>query len=104
MRGKLDKPKGNRMRRSYLNLVVALVTATAASLAILSLVAPGAALAGNQHQSLLRIGAGAPGTSQPITLGLNTSMIIELPRPCATSWSRTRSRSMRCCNPPRALI
>jgi pilus assembly protein CpaC len=81
MRGKFDKPKGNRMRRFYLDLVVALVTAAAASLAILSLVAPGPALAGNQHQSFLRIGAGAPGTSQPITLGLNKSIIIELSRP-----------------------
>ncbi len=80
MRDKLDNQKGNWMRRSHLNVLVALVAA-AASLAALSFVAPGAALAAGQHQSFLRIGASAPGTSQPIMLGLNKSMIIELPRP-----------------------
>ncbi|MFZ2017548.1 MAG: type II and III secretion system protein family protein [Methyloceanibacter sp.] len=68
------------MRRSYLNPLIALVMA-AASLAVLSGVMPGAALASDQHQSLLRIGANAPGSSQQIKLGLNKSMIIELPRP-----------------------
>ncbi len=67
------------MRRSPLNIVLALVTAAAACLAVLG-GAPGAALAADQHRSFLRIGAGAPGTSQQITLGLNKSMIIELPR------------------------
>jgi pilus assembly protein CpaC len=81
MRGKLDNPKGNRMRRSHLNFIVAVVTAAAASLAVLSGFAPGTALASDQHQSFLRIAASAPGTSQPIMLGLNKSMIIELPRP-----------------------
>jgi pilus assembly protein CpaC len=66
------------MRRSHLNIVVALVTAAAAWLAVLG--APGAASAADQHRSFLRIGAGAPGTSQQIKLGLNKSMIIELPR------------------------
>ncbi len=66
------------MRRSHLNIVIAVVTAAAAWLAVLG--APGAAFAADQHRSFLRIGGGAPGTSQQIKLGLNKSMIIELPR------------------------
>ncbi len=66
------------MRRSELNIVIALVIAAAACFAVLG--APRAALADDQHRSFLRIGAGAPGTSQQIKLGLNKSMIIELPR------------------------
>ena len=69
------------MRRSHSNSLLALVMAAAASLAMLSGVMPGAALASDQHQSFLRIGDHAPGTSQEIKLGLNKSMIVELPRP-----------------------
>jgi pilus assembly protein CpaC len=69
------------MRRSHSNSLLALVMAAAASLAVLSGVMPGAALASDQHQSFLRIGDHALGTSQQIKLGLNKSMIVELPRP-----------------------
>ena len=69
------------MRRYHSHSLLALVMAAAASLAVLSGVMPGAALASDQHQSFLRIGDHAPGTSQQIKLGLNKSMIVELPRP-----------------------
>jgi pilus assembly protein CpaC len=79
MRRLLDNRKGNRMRRSYFNFLIALVMAVA-SLAVLG-VAPGVAFAAGQHQSFLRIGPNSSGHSQQINLGLNKSMIIELPRP-----------------------
>jgi pilus assembly protein CpaC len=43
-------------------------------------VAPSAALADQQHSSYLRVGETGNGTARYITLGLNKSMIIELPR------------------------
>ncbi len=83
MRGKLDNDndKGHRMRRSHRNIFLALALALAASLAGFGPVAAGEAPADNQHRSFLRIGDGASGKSQQITLGLNKATIVELPRP-----------------------
>ncbi len=80
MRGKLDDKKANGMRRFSLATAAALGI-MAASLAALCAIAPGTALAADQHSSFLRIGADASGRAQQITLGLNKATIIELPRP-----------------------
>lgn len=72
MRGKLNKRKGNRMRR------FSLTTLAAASLALFGAIAPVAA-ADQQHRSFLRIGQSELGAARQITLGLNKSMIVELP-------------------------
>ena len=60
--------------------LAALVALVAACLALCGVVAPSAALAENQHSSYLRVGETGNGTGRQITLGLNKSMIIELPR------------------------
>ena len=60
--------------------LVALVAPAAAYLALCGGVAPSAALAEQQHSSYLRVGETGNGTGRQITLGLNKSMIIELPR------------------------
>ena len=67
------------MRRFCFTLAV-LVAPVAACLALCGVVAPSAALAENQHRSYLRVGETGNGTGRQITLGLNKSMIIELPR------------------------
>ncbi len=67
------------MRRFCFTLA-ALVAPVAACLALCGVVAPSAALAENQHRSYLRVGETGNGTGRQITLGLNKSMIIELPR------------------------
>lgn len=72
MRGKLNNRKGNRMRR------FSLTTLAAAGLALLGAIAPVAA-ADEQHRSFLRIGQSELGVARQITLGLNKSMIVELP-------------------------
>ena len=51
----------------------------AASLAVLSVIAPTEALA-QQYRSFLRIGETGGGGARQVTLGLNKSMIVELPR------------------------
>ena len=66
------------MRRFYITLA-ALVSLAVACLA-LCVFAPSAALAEQQHSSYLRVGETGNGTGRQITLGLNKSMIIELPR------------------------
>ena len=67
------------MRRFSFTLA-ALVAPAAACLALCGVVAPSAALAEQQHSSYLRVGETGNGTGRQITLGLNKSMIIELPR------------------------
>ena len=52
----------------------------AALVALGRVVAPLPALADQQHSSYLRVGETGNGTGRQITLGLNKSMIIELPR------------------------
>ena len=52
----------------------------AALVALVVVVAPLPALADQQHSSYLRVGETGNGTGRQITLGLNKSMIIELPR------------------------
>ena len=52
----------------------------AALVALGGVVAPLSALADQQHSSYLRVGETGNGTGRQITLGLNKSMIIELPR------------------------
>jgi pilus assembly protein CpaC len=69
------------MRRSLFNGLPALVALGAASIALIGAVAPAAALADEQqHRSFLRIGPDEAGTTHQIKLGLNKSMIVELPR------------------------
>lgn len=72
--------KGNRMRHSSLTTLAALVALAAACLAFSGVTAPSAALADQQHRSYLRVGETGSGTARQITLGLNKSMIVELPR------------------------
>jgi len=67
------------MRRSCFT-VGALVASAAACLALCGVVAPSVAQAEQQHSSYLRVGETGNGTGRQITLGLNKSMIIELPR------------------------
>ena len=67
------------MRRLCFALA-ALVASAAASLALCVVVVPSAALADQPHSSYLRVGETGDGTGRQITLGLNKSMIIELPR------------------------
>jgi pilus assembly protein CpaC len=54
--------------------------ALAAACVALCVVAPLSALADQQHSSYLRVGETGNGTWRQVTLGLNKSMIIELPR------------------------
>jgi len=75
-----DKGKGKLMRRLSLKSTVALVALGAACLALCGVIAPQAALADQQHRSYLRVGETGSGTARQITLGLNKSMILELPR------------------------
>ncbi len=66
------------MRRSLLaTLVLTVVIATALATVVMT-IAPGAGYAQSYHRSLLRVG---DGQVRPIKLGLNKSMIVELPRP-----------------------
>lgn len=67
------------MRRFFFELA-ALAALVAACLALCVVVAPSAALAETQHSSYLRVGETGNGAGRQITLGLNKSMIIELPR------------------------
>ena len=67
------------MRRNRFT-VAALVALAAACLALCGVVAPSASLAEDQHRSYLRVGETGNGTGRQITLGLNKSMIVELPR------------------------
>ena len=76
--GEINNGKGKRMRRFCFTLA-ALVAAAAACLALCVVIAPSAALA-EQHSSYLRVGETGNGMGRQITLGLNKSMVIELPR------------------------
>jgi pilus assembly protein CpaC len=73
-----DIKKGKRMRRSPLSALLALAAIAVAGFGLAAVTAPGEGLAQSAHRSLLRIGDGA---TQQIKLGLNKSMIVELPRP-----------------------
>jgi pilus assembly protein CpaC len=77
MRTNDTKNKGKRMRRSPLLALLALSAMAAASFGLSAVVAPGDGLAQSYHRSLLRLADGGP---RQIKLGLNKSMIVELPR------------------------
>jgi pilus assembly protein CpaC len=66
--------------RRLCSTVGALVALAAACLALCCVVLPSVAVAEQQHSSYLRVGETGNGTGRQITLGLNKSMIIELPR------------------------
>ncbi len=76
---KRDNKKGNSMRRSLIKTIAALGALAVLSFGLLAVVAPVEGLAQSQHRSFLRIGANESATRH-IKLGLNKSMIIELPR------------------------
>ena len=63
----------------FLGRLKALAMLATASLAVLNVIAPTEALA-QQHQSFLRIGEAEAGRALRVTVGLNKSMIVELPR------------------------
>jgi pilus assembly protein CpaC len=63
----------------FLGWLKALAMLASASLPVLSVIGPTEALA-QQHQSFLRIAETTNGNARQITLGLNKSMIVELPR------------------------
>ena len=65
------------MRRSSLLVLLALAATAVASFGLAAVTAPGEGWAQSYHQSLLRV---ADGTTRGIKLGLNKSMIVELPR------------------------
>ena len=65
--------------RRFLGKLTALVMLAAASLAVLGVIGLAEALA-QQHQSFVRIGETGNGNARQMTLGLNKSMIIDLPR------------------------
>jgi pilus assembly protein CpaC len=68
------------MRRSSLTALAALVSLAAASIVVVGAFAPDAAAASEQHhRTFLRIGESG-GQPRQITLGLNKSMIVDLPR------------------------
>ena len=76
--GSHNKPKGkHRMRRSPLKILAALGAVAVLGFGLAAVVAPTEGLA--QHRSLLRVGPNEP--PRQIKLGLNKSMIVELPRP-----------------------
>ena len=79
MAGEIDNEKRKPMSRFSFTLA-ALVALIAACLALCGVVAPSVALAENQHSSYLRVGETGNGMGRQVTLGLNKSMIIELPR------------------------
>ena len=66
------------MRRSLLASLLAPIAVAAAFAAVAVSVAPVEGYAQVYHQSLLRVG---DGQVRQIKLGLNKSMIVELPRP-----------------------
>jgi pilus assembly protein CpaC len=65
------------MRRSPLSAFLALAAIAVAGFGLAAVTAPGEGLAQSAHRSLLRLG---DGTTRQIKLGLNKSMIVELPR------------------------
>jgi len=67
------------MRRSPLKALVTLGLVAVLGFGLSAVIAPAKGLAQAQHHSLLRIGANQPPRS--IKLGLNKSMIVQLPRP-----------------------
>lgn len=77
MRTNDTKNKGKRMRGSPLLALLALSMMAVASFGLSAVVAPSDGLAQSHHRSLLRLTGGAP---RQIKLGLNKSMIVELPR------------------------
>jgi pilus assembly protein CpaC len=74
----LTSEKGNRMRRSPFLIIAARLALLAIVLALLAAIAPARSLAEGQHRSFLQIGANS--APQQIKLGLNKSMIVQLPR------------------------
>ena len=68
------------MRRFSVTQLASRRALGAACLALAGVIAPSLASADQQHRSYLRVGESASGTARQITLGLNKSMIIELPR------------------------
>ena len=65
------------MRRSPLSVLLALAAIAVAGFGLATVTAPSEGLAQSAHRSLLRLG---DGTTRQIKLGLNKSMIVELPR------------------------
>jgi len=66
------------MRRSPLKTLAALGAAAVLGVGLSAVIAPAEGLAQSQHRSLLRVGPNEP--PRQIKLGLNKSMIVELPR------------------------
>ena len=68
------------MRRALIKLSVSMLAPLIAALAINATVEQRPSLADPQSQSLLRIDGSLPATRK-VNLGVNKSMIVELPRP-----------------------
>jgi pilus assembly protein CpaC len=76
--GKCDNRKGSLMRRSF-QALAALGALAILSFGLSAVVVPAEGLAQSQHRSLLRIGANQ-NSPHRIKLGLNKSMLVDLPR------------------------
>jgi pilus assembly protein CpaC len=68
------------MRRFSVTQLASRLALGAACLALAGVIAPSLSSADQQHRSYLRVGETASGMARQMTLGLNKSMIIELPR------------------------
>ncbi len=68
------------MRRFSVTQLASRFALATACLALAGVVAPSLASADQQHRSYLRVGETGSGAARQITLGLNKSMIVELPR------------------------
>ena len=68
------------MRRFSVTQLASRLALAAACLALAGVIAPTLASADQQHRSYLRVGETGSGAARQITLGLNKSMIVELPR------------------------
>jgi pilus assembly protein CpaC len=79
VRGSPNNKNGDYSMRRFLGSLTSLAMLVAASIPVLGVIGPTEALA-QQHRSFLRIGETANGNARQITLGLNKSMILELPR------------------------
>ena len=97
--GRITK-KGKRMRRFSVKSQAGLAVVWPLGSRLLGVIAPSPASADQQHRSYLRI-ADTQRAVAPNELGLNKSMIMELPRDVREVMVSNPDKSRRCCRPRR---